>query len=401
MPTDTPLTARLLNKTAEVLGVHTWPRFRFNADELSEAAVRTTGLSDFGDTGYRDGLERLTDSLNEDADLHPLGHLSLHRVVLGSLENRLAYVAAKQRTPELFERSLSPPLIVLGLPRSGTTFLHRLLAADGARRAVPFWELSYPFAKNPGDTPAKRRRRAGLELGVRRLLAPDLDRKHLIRAELPEECMFGLGLTLTSSLFWILAPLYSYLRWYNGASRDRKYAEYRDLLLNWQAGDPARPLTLKAPAHLGALSELVSHVPEAHLVQTHRDPVAVVGSFQSLNHTTHAMVSSAVDVQREARANLSFLTNEVQRNLRAREESALNVYDVHYPDLLADPVSVVEGIYAHFGLTFSEAHRARLSAYLAANPQHKHGKHSYALADYGLAEREVEAQFAEYRARFF
>ena len=362
--------------------------------------MRQTGLDDFGAGYYQEGLEQLIGSVNADVRFHPIGHLTLHRVIVTNLKARLVYVTAKRRTLERFQTPLKPPLIVVGLPRSGTTFLHRLLAADPRHRAVPFWEASYPLAQHVTDNPARRLQRARQELRLRRWLAPELDRKHLIRAELPEECMFGLGMTFTSLLYWVLAPLYGYLEWYQRTNRDQKYREYRDLLGVWQATDPARPLVLKAPSHTGSLIDLIKHVPEAHIVQTHRDPVAVVGSFQSLNHTTHQMVTHTIDGQREAKANLNFLKDEAERSVRAAKMHPAKLYHLPYSQLVKDPLEAVKAIYQHFRLPLSDAFKTRLSAYIAEHPQHKHGKHVYRVSDYGLSEGLIRDTFQDYSAYF-
>jgi len=364
---------------------------------LDEAA-RRTGLADFGDPRFRDGLRVLLASAEGDASLHFLGRLSLRRSIVESLVNRLLLIEAQKRMPEVFAAPLIPPLIVLGLPRSGTTYLHRLLAEDPAHHAPPFWELVRPLPQ-PGR-PDDRREVIARELVWRKRVAPELDRKHFITADTPEECLFMLGATFEALLFWVLAPVYSYVTWYLEQDHERKYKEYRAWLQVLQAATPGKRLVMKAPEHTGALAALLRAVPEAHVVQTHRDPTRAYASFNSLMATTHATSSSHPDVKRMAEWNLRLLENEISRNLAARANGAHAVHDVWYDDLVGSPVDTVQGVYNHFGLNVSEAYSDRLSKYVHEHPREKHGQHRYTADEFGVSDGQVRERLATYCERF-
>ncbi|MCP4519707.1 MAG: sulfotransferase, partial [Delftia sp.] len=268
------------------------------------------------------------------------------------LANRLLLAQARQRAPDLFRQPLLPPLIILGLPRSGTTFLHRLLAVDPAHRAVPMWEMMRPL---PGKKD-RRRQRARRELRYQQQANPQLDRIHYVRADAPEECMFLLGLTFDSLVFWVTAPVYGYLEWLKSQDHLRAYREYRWLLHVLQAVAPTRRLALKAPAHTLALDALLQAVPNALLIQTHRDPVTICKSGASLIHSTQCRATDELDLPRMLEANFDLLERMIASNRAARAAHPGLVLDVHYEQLVADPVGTVRGIYQHFELPWSDVH---------------------------------------------
>ena len=389
---------RLLNAVGEFTRAKRLRRFQLDENAVLGAAMSRAGLTDFGAPGFQDGLRALLASAEQDASLHFLGRVSLRRTVVESLINRLLIVEARKRTPEVFSAPLIPPLIVLGLPRSGTTYLHRLLAEDPAHHAPPFWELVRPLPQ-----PGVRDDRRGViarELVWRKRVAPELDRKHFITADTPEECLFMLGATFEALLFWVLAPVQGYMAWYLAQDHTRKYQEYRAWLQVLQAATPGKRLVMKAPEHTGALAALLRAVPEAHVVQTHRDPASAYASFNSLIATTHATSSARPDVRRMAEMNLQLLETEITRNLAARAANPDVVHDVWYDELVADPTGTVWNIYERFELDPSDVYQTRLAAYVQEHPRAKHGSHRYALEDYGMSDSHVRDRLAAYCERF-
>lgn len=384
---------------------------QLDADRLCKAAVRQAGLSDFGDDYFRVGLEKLVESTEQDADLNMIGRFGLKEAIEQQLVNRLKLVEMEKQAPEIFEQPLIPPLIVIGFPRSGTTLLHRLLALDPAGRAIPLWELSSPLPEgltkgqgahlitDPADR-AKRQKKMEEQMKIRLSLSEGLDQKHFIRADSPEECMFMLGQTFQTMLYWVTAPVYGYVEWYGRQSRDKKYADYRRLLQVLQAVDPAKRLILKAPAHTGGLGELLDNVPEALVIQTNRDPVACTNSLNSLFATTQSVVTEQLDVQRMAAANLNLMDVELSRNQAGRKRHPGRVLDIHYDDLVADPIATIRMIYDHFNLSWTAELEKAMMNYIAENPKGKHGRHHYNSADFGLTDEAIQERFAPFLAGF-
>jgi hypothetical protein len=364
---------------------------------LEEAAAKDARLTDFGDRSYEDGLDVLCRSLREDAALSTFGHLQMGAQVVGALATRLERVDLAKRDPGIFRRPLNRPLVIMGLPRSGTTFLHRLLCLADDARPLRLYELQRPVQKRGIDL---RRLQTRGQVAILKAIAPALDAKHFVDAEGPEECMFLFDSSFVSMSFWTLAPVYGYARWYLDQDKRGPYREYREHLQIFQAEDPSLRLTLKAPAHTGCIEALLAAIPEALLVQTHRDPLAVMPSLNSLFHTFHSVLADVVDPGRTAVANLELIGRSIDRNLEARARHADRILDVHYDDLVADPKAVVRSVHERYGLGWSAGFEERLDRYLAENPQDRHGRHTYRADESGLTDDVIARRFGEYRARF-
>ncbi len=396
-----PLRLQVVNTVGKHLGAARLPVVSLREEALVQAAVKETGLTDFGDSYYRESLLRLLESADNDAALHLSGQVALREVIVGSLINRLLLTEAFKQTPETFRKPLKSPIIVLGLPRSGTTFLHRLLAMDPAHRAVPWWELARPLPGAKSDKLSDRRRQVfQKKLHRRQKLAPDFDRKHYTRVDTPEECIWLLANTFLSPLFWAFAPVYGYLDWYKNQDRLQAYYEYRLLLQVLQEADPTRRLALKSSTHTGAVETLLQTVPGALLIQTHRNPVETSASLVSLFYSLHSRMTERLDVPRMTEAILSFHEHQITRNLAARDAHPGALFDVYYDRLVADPIGTVRDIYDHYDLAWSEEFAERLNYYLQLNPNGKHGAHRYAPETFGQTGEAISERFAAYIERF-
>lgn len=365
---------------------------RLTPDELEQAASHSEGHAEFGRPHYRTGLELLVESLEGDANLHTAGRLHMRALLIELLVTRLRLGALPAREPS----PLISPLFVCGLPRSGTTFLHRMLAERSDARPLPLWELREPI---PGPGRDRRRERARVRDQRLAAILPDgVDAQHLMRAELPDECGHLLKVTFWSALFWQV-PVYRYLEWYLAHDSRQPYREYAALLE--ALARPGRRFVLKDPFHAANLPSLFTVMPEAMVVHTHRDPLEVVPSFHKLTTTFQAVLSDRVDRARTVALNLRWLSALVAASHEARARiPAQRVFDVDYVDLVGDPLAVVEAIHTHFGLELGDDYRVRLQRFIAANPQRKHGQNPYAAADFGQQQGEIAEAFAGYRERF-
>ena len=391
-----PLRFRMLNALGGALqkmGLQIAP---LRIDRLQQKAIKQSGLSDFGDPRYEEGLRVLVQSAEEDANLHTLGRLIYKNMIIDKLVNRLKWVDAQKSKPEWFTEPIIPPLIVTGLPRSGTTLLHRLLALDPSHRAIPAWEMTHPF---PSESKEARRIKAVKELAFLQKLAPELDRKHEIRADKPEECLFLMASTFTSFYFWGLAPVYGYMEWYMTQDMAPKYHQYKGYLHILQNVDPTKRLTLKAPIHRHAIHTLYQTIPNAMIIQTHRDPVRVVNSMNSLISSLHRMVCTQ-DIPRMARMTLEIQSKFTLQNLEQRQKMPDVIFDIYYPELVANPIQTVRNIYDHFALPWPDGHHKRLQSYMKENKQGKYGTHSYSSEKFGLTDDEIRRQFTDYLHAF-
>jgi hypothetical protein len=383
---------RALDRIGTALGLER--RFRFVPGDLRQAASRRAGLSDFGDPWFEPGFESLVHSLEREAGLSIVGRIGLHGMVVTLLVNRL--LLQIQPTPdERLRDQAPPPLVILGLPRSGTTFLHRLLALDPNHRALPMWQLQRPFAlQHRAD---RRRQETDRVLAWFRRLAPELELKHPVRSDSPEECIWLLNSTFVSHGLWVAAPVYSYLDWLEGCDRRPAYREYARVLTILQGEVPHRRLLLKAPSHAGSLTELLEVWPRALVIQTHRDPVEVLPSLTSLICSVHRSVAREVDPVRTGKVNLQMLLQEMERNRAARSAALTHTVDVEYRELCTDPTGTVRRIYQEFGLPWPHHFERRIEQHLRQTAGHGPGRHVYSSRDFGLEDSSVRKAFRVYR----
>ena len=389
-----PLRYRILGSLgsqAEKFGI---PLTRMDAQTLHDAAERETGLSDFGDLYYREGLEVLLRSIEKDADLHFFGRFGTRMVILTYLSQRLLFVEAQKRTPEIFRAEIMSPFIIVGLPRSGTTILHRMLSADPDNAGIPMWRLYRPFP--PIGKKDNRQAMTRWELQFRRPVFPEMDSKHVVREDREEECIWMMGLTFHAITFWVVAPVSSYAEWLFTQGQKKYYEEYSLLLKIQQQATPGRRLVLKAPDHTPNLDTLLSVVPNARVIHLHRDPTTCLTSANSMFYSAHRAVTHDINPQRIAEINQKMYTHYLVGGQRARSVPGVNnaVLDVQYEDLIKDPMRMVKDIYAHFGVPWTDKCEENLRTFLSQHPKDKHGAHHYVPEQFGQTRQELNAYFA-------
>ncbi len=373
----------------------------FRPERFLEKVQRRTGAAGLLPTSVTDALEVLCRSLVEDANLSFFGQRNLEDLILTGLDTRARMEQAFAAEPQLEQLPLRPPLIVCGLPRSGTTFLHRLLGAAGDARALPMWETIFPLAPEGLDT---RRIEVGLKARIFKWAnASKMDPVRLIRSELPDECIYLMRMDLRTSLFWVGCPSFSYLDWMLEQDFVGTYRVYRRLLGLLQRAAPRsnQRLTLKNPGHTLCLPALLEAIPSAMVVRTHRDPLQTVPSYHKLVAVSQASTTHGVDLDEVVASNTKYLLAMAQRSVELdRERTRDRVFDVDYRDLVADPVGTVNAIYTHFGLPFGPGLRSRLHAFVAQNRQHGSGSNPYSIEQFGQTREELSESFAAYRQKF-
>ncbi len=402
---DQPAAVKAINKIGGVvqsLGVR---RPRLDPESIIAKASKRTGLSDFGDPSFREGLERLVEALEREARLSLIGRIGTQASLVSYLSDRLQLVEHRKRNTHVAQQKIVRPLFVLGLPRTGTTIFYELLAQDPAHRCPMSWEVDEPMPPARLETydTDPRIERVEKKLGQVEMLAPGFKAMHEIGATLPQECV-----AMWASQFWgdvFGAPYHipSYRRWTleNGATE--AYRWHYHFLQHMQSEYACERWVLKTPPHLAYLNELVAQYPDAALVWTHRDPMSVIGSLSSLSCTLHSAMSDHIDPKVTGQHESEYFSSLLNQGIAQREaipDSDSRFFDVAFKDIITDPVSIIEKMYAHFGFDFSDELRARMQSYLDDRPREKHGKHSYTLADYGLSKEEQGPLFAAYRERY-
>jgi hypothetical protein len=389
-----PTMTRLINHAGERFTRKLMPFLRLTEEELLETVSDRIGLDDFGDSYFMSGLRCLIESIKNDAELSFLGALLQRLSIERALENRLRFVEFKKRNSAVFRKKLIPPIIIMGLPRSGTTFLHRLMSQDPGNRGLFLWEL-IRHVPPPGKIDF-RRIIAKAEYKTFKKVSIPLDHIHVIRDNEYEECIWLLSTTFHSGSYYVTAPVYSYAIWCSRVDRFKTYQEYLQFLKIFQAETPGKRLTLKAPVHSGSLMELRKLIPDAIIIQTHRNPLEVYNSSNSLVYWAHSNVVKKMDVKKMAECNLNLLGNEIDRNLKARKTNGIKVHDIFYEELISDPLLVAQKIYHANGIELSARAKKKMTTFIKENPQHKHGNHKYSFDDFGIKKNKVIERFEEY-----
>lgn len=367
---------------------------------LVDAARKRTGLEDLGDDGFRQGLGVLLRSLDGEAQLTTLGRIAARSRIVGLLETRLRLVDRVRRDPSVGEEVIDRPVFVLGLPRTGTTVLYGMLAADPAMRSPASWEVARPFPPPVAEDPT---RIAAMDKDFDRFrrIAPTIDHIHPMGARLPQECLALQAPEFASYEFVTAFPVPAYWAYLREADLVPAYRFEKLFLQHLQSARRGSHWILKTPGHLMWLDALLEVFPDALLVQTHRNPTQVLASVSSLMSAMRSSVSDAVDPRAIGREQLDAWTWGMERTMAVRDRLPEGrVVDVRYEDTVADPVGTVRRVYEHFDLDFTPAVETGVQDYLAANPRDKHGSHRYTLEEFGLDRDEVDAAFAAYRARF-
>ncbi len=363
------------------------------ASELHALASQVTGLEDFGPDDYSDGLAELISSLERDADLTARGRKVMRAMVRGALAARLLSEAGWRAHPEYAQVCLDRPLFVTGLPRTGTTALHRLLTADPAHQGLELWLAEAPQPRPQpatwADNPVFRYIQAGCER--HHVEHPEFMGVHYMAADQVEECWQLLRQSMRSISWECLAHLPSYSAWLRGQDWTGAYQRHRRNLQLIGLGD-GRRWVLKNPSHLFALDALLAVYPDALIVQTHRAPEVAIASVCSLAAQATAGWSDTFAGQVIGRDQLELWASGVERfgAERARHDAA-RFFDVSYGDLVADPVGTAEAVYAHFGLPFGGA--AADAMRVLSTGGRAGAAHRYTLGDFGLTEEQVVERF--------
>jgi hypothetical protein len=400
--TTSPPAVRAINTVGRIAG-RAGLRPRLEEPALLAAACRATGLDDFGGDDFREGLQRLVASLDDDAGLTTIGRIAARRRILNLLTTRLRLVEYRRRHPAVAEQKIARPIFVLGLPRTGTTVLYGMLAADPEMRAPASWEVARPFppptAEQRDSDP--RIAQTDAEFDRFRRIAPGLDRIHPLGARLPQECLALQAGEFASYEFPTTFGVPRYWEWLRTHDMRPAYAFQRRFLQHLQAGYGGAHWILKTPAHLMWLDVLLDVFDDALLVHTHRDPGAVLGSVSSLMVAFRSAMSDTVDPVAVGREQLDAWTWGLERAMGVRDRlPAGRVVDVQYSRTVTEPIGTVRRIYERLDIAMTPQAEAGVRAYLAANPRDKHGTHRYDLADFGLRRDEVDSAFAAYRDRF-
>lgn len=373
---------------------------RFDAGQLLSEARRAAGLQDFGGPDFRDGLDALI-GIVADNPFTEQGRVQHRDRLVQLLTTRLQIDEAFRRHPEIRQRPLRAPMILTGLPRSGTSALFNLLAVDPSARPLLMWEALHPdpnWDLAPGETDPRHEALKELADAMRRD-NPDFTKAHFFDADMPEECVLVQAFALDGGQLGYELLLEPYASWFQTHDLRPLYRYYADLLrlLDWQR--PGERWLLKSPAHLWAIDVVAELFPDACIVWNHRDPAICVASIASMIHLLAADLVEATPEELGPLV-LDHYAASMERALRHRDLLGSERFvDIDYDGIERDPLGEVAKAYAHADLDLAPLLPA-MEQHIADHPKGKHGTHEYDLATFGLTRDAVRERFADYVDRF-
>jgi len=394
------LPVRLFNGFGALLQKTRIRSTRLVATDLIETAKRRYGLADFGVGDFSGALDRLLHSCQEEARLNLIGKTALKVDVLEMLGARLQMERDRQLYPNISHQEISKPLFILGLPRSGTSVLHRLLAADPDHRSPLMWEVRAPSPPN-GVGEKRRIQRATQSCNFFNWLVPTFRYAHTVGAEVPQECVSLMTPTFLSDQFDAMYYVPSYRRWFFRQDLRPAYEYHRRFLQHLQFRQNGRRWILKAPTHMFAMPSLLSVYPDALFVQTHRTPVDAMASVSSLVTILRSAFSDSVDPITVCREAMAYWSEVMDRFLRERDRLANSrIFDVRHDEICRNPIGAVRRIYEYFDWSLSAEAEQRMRALVAAQADRQSANHRYDLSQFGSSPEEVLNAFAPYCQRF-
>ncbi|OBA85671.1 sulfotransferase [Mycobacteriaceae bacterium 1482268.1] len=368
------------------------------AAELMEAAVAHCGLHDFGPGDFRDGLERLLDSLERDGDLDPAADAPVVDDLRRRLINRLEVEAWYRDHPEIDQLEVAGPVDINGLPRTGTTALANMMSLDAQFRCLRGWEQNRPCPPpTTADEANDPRRKAAAE--AQQLLPPEAKALHLYDLDATMEDTELLGMAFHGQGYTL--PVYSYHAWWRHTDMESTYRYHRRVVKLLQSQRPPNLWLFKAPHHMFHLEAIVGAYPDVRFVMTHRDPARVVPSYVSTVNLFFPPPYGERDMRRLGREVSEHLRDGMVNTIAARDRLGEDRFiDVHHHDLVADPLGALARVYEFLGLPLTKPFLRSAQQWHERNRPGAHGVHSYTAQQFGLDPDRIREDFRFYIDRF-
>ena len=380
---------------------------RLAPESLIAAAAEATRLDakPLADPRLIEALAALTSSLHKEASLSPFGRLAASWDLKRMLSTLLIFADAEREDPAIPTRPLAPPIFIAGLPRSGTTFLHGLLAEDPLNRVPRIWEAIYPYPRHRAAGFGAGRRKVQLQLRIFNRLSPGIRSLHPIEADAPEECIEFTSQVFRSPRFDDVYRAPSYRAWLDKSGHDEGYRFLARFLRHLQgAGGAPRRWILKSPEHVFSIDALAHVFPDAMLVLVHRDPGHVLASAARLTELLRAPFTTAIDRREIGRKVADYWQDGMRRMVRLADDPSFplrsRLAHVRYRALVADPVGTIARIYDAFGLELSGQARAAMATKVAQAPNGGYGANRYRPEVFGIDPECERVRALAYAERF-
>ena len=382
-----------------------------SSEKVIAEAIARAGLDNFGDTFFMEPMERMLESLRTEANLSEGGTYGQYERTVALLVNRLRTEQAFSDHPEIAAEVINAPVVIVGLPRTGTTMLSRILSSDPRLYTLYWWEARNPAPFPPQDAEGEDDidpRIPFAEEMIAQMLAavPELASIHPFDAHAHDEEILLLEHSFMSTVPEASAWVPSYQHWLEQQPQHPAYADLKRMLqfLQWQKkrrGDPGQRWVLKTPHHLHFMPVLLDTFPDALILQTHRDPLETLPSMASLWQSLYLLASTEVDTTALGASLLDKWADSMQRCLDFRRANPeLNVMDIAYRDSVRSPMAVVERIYGRMGLEFSNQTEQDIRDWLDENRREQREEHRYSMETFGLDRATLKSRFQHYRQHY-
>ena len=377
---------------------------KINANEILDQAKSETGLSDLGEPLFFEGLNKLIDSINNEASLNEIGIQAQPIRIQGLLSNRLRFEEDLKKFPEILDQEIIAPIVIVGLPRTGSTMTHRLLASDPNHTAMLWWEGRYP-ALLPGEKRGDIETR--MELGKAEVDAvvaasPEALDIHPWDYKGADEEILLLEHNFLSTVPESFMALPSYSEWIEDQDHTLAYEDLKKFIqyLQWQnPGREKKRWVLKSPHHLGFIDKMISVFPDAKIIQTHRDPIKTVPSFCSMCANLFEPLTTNFDKVFIGKHWSNKLTRALNHCMNISEQHPDNFLDLEFLNMIKDPIDEMKKIYEFIGEPFGEKTEVAMEAWREEN-KHEMGAHKYSLEEYDLTESQINDNFAKYQQKY-
>ena len=377
---------------------------KINANEILDQAKSETGLSDLGEPLFFEGLNRLIDSINHEANLNEIGIQAQPIRIQGLITNRLRFEEDLKKFPEILDQEIIAPIVIVGLPRTGSTMTHRLLASDPNHTAMLWWEGRYP-ALLPGEKRGDIEAR--MELGKAEVDAvvaasPEALDIHPWDYKGADEEILLLEHNFLSTVPESFMALPSYSEWIEEQDHTLAYEDLKKFIqyLQWQnPGREKKRWVLKSPHHLGFIDKMISVFPDAKIIQTHRDPIKTVPSFCSMCANLFEPLTTNFDKVFIGKHWSNKLTRALNHCMNISEQHPNNFLDLEFLNMIKDPIDEMKKIYEFIGESFGEKTEVAMEAWREEN-KHEMGAHKYSLEEYDLTESQINDNFAKYQQKY-
>lgn len=376
-----------------------------NAESILSRAKKKSGVENIETHQVFEALSMLVHSLDNEANLSRFGKMiatkDLERMLQNYLEIQTFHRAFKHSSQNI---NIEKPVFIIGMPRTGSSFLHNLLACDPQWRAPKYWETLYSSPPTPAAAPSKHRiRKAKIDLSLFHMIAPSYRKIYMYGAELAAECIAIMAMSFVSPRFGFTYKVPSYWEWISKSQCLEGYQFHKTFLQFLQLPEDKTHWLLKAPAHIMNLESLLGLYPDCRLIFTHRHPIKAIPSIASNTHTLRKVFSKESDAESVGTEELNRWSQSWEEAEKIRNSPALDSsqwIDLNYSEIHSDPIGVAEKVYRSLGKELTEESRNLMRQFLKDNSQNKHGKHSYSPESFGLNLSKIEEKFSNYIRSF-